>query len=114
MPDVPAISNPWDNTAIINIGHADLSPYKLVVVPADYLMDVASAEAIRGYVSRGGTVLMTAFSAKVDEHGQWFSTPLPGLLSDVFGMKKNEFYDAESPPEVRSRRQRSRNWRASI
>lgn len=84
------------DTAIINIGHADLSPYKLVIIPADYLMDVASAEAIRGYVSRGGTVLMTAFSAKVDKHGQWFSTPLPGLLSDVFGMKTNAFYDAES------------------
>ena len=39
---------------------------------------------------------MTAFSAKVDEHGQWFNTPLPGLLSDVFGMKTNAFYDAES------------------
>ncbi len=84
------------DTAIINIGHADLSPYKLVVVPADYLMDPASATAIRDYVSGGGTVLMTAFSAKVDEHGQWFSTPLPGLLADVFGMKTNAFYDSES------------------
>ena len=84
-------------TAIVNIGHSDLSPYKLVVMPADYLMDVASAKAIRDYVSRGGTVLMTAFSAKVDEHGRWFNTPLPGLLSDVFGMKTNAFYDAESP-----------------
>ena len=39
---------------------------------------------------------MTAFSAKVNEHGQWFSTPLPGLLTDVFGMKTNAFYDIES------------------
>src|ERR1039457_5007262 len=60
------------DTAIINIGHDSLSPYKLVVVPADYVMDAASAKAIRDYVSDGGTVLMTAFSAKVDEHGQWF------------------------------------------
>ncbi len=37
---------------------------------------------------------MTAFSAKVDEHGQWFDTPLPGLLSDVFGLKTNAFYDS--------------------
>jgi beta-galactosidase len=36
---------------------------------------------------------MTAFSAKVDEHGQWFNTPLPGRLSDVFGLKTNAFYD---------------------
>jgi beta-galactosidase len=82
------------DTAIINIGHADLASYKLVIVPADYVMDAASAKALREYVSAGGTVLMTAFSAKVDEHGQWFNTPLPGRLSDVFGLKTNAFYDA--------------------
>jgi beta-galactosidase len=82
------------DAAIINIGHDTLAPYKLVIVPADYLMDPASARAIREYVQGGGTVLMTAFSAKVDEHGQWFDTPLPGLLSDVFGLKTNAFYTA--------------------
>jgi len=81
------------DTAIINVGHANLSPYKMVIVPADYLMDPASAKALRAYVSAGGTVLMTALSAKVDQHGQWFDTPLPGLLSDVFGLKTNAFYD---------------------
>jgi beta-galactosidase len=80
------------DTAIINVGHADLSRYKLVVLSADYLMDPESAKAIRDYVNAGGTALMTAFSAKVDEHGQWFSTSLPGLLSDVFGLKTNAFY----------------------
>jgi beta-galactosidase len=82
------------DTAIINIGHDSLSPYKLVIVPADYVMDTASAKALRTYVSGGGTVLMTAFSAKVDEHGQWFDTPLPGRLSDVFGLKTNAFYNS--------------------
>ena len=85
------------DTAIIHAGHDALSSYKLVVVPADYLMDAASAKALRDYVSGGGTVLMTAFSAKVDEHGQWFDTPLPGRLNDVFGLKTNAFYQVESP-----------------
>ena len=84
------------DTAIINIGHENLAPYKLVVVPADYLMDAASVKALREYVSNGGTVLMTALSAKVDEHGQWFNTPLPGRLSDVFGLKTNAFYDSSA------------------
>jgi beta-galactosidase len=70
------------------------APCKLVVVPADYVMDAASAKALREYVSNGGTVLMTAFSAKVDEHGQWVDTALPGRLSDVFGLKTNAFYDS--------------------
>ena len=46
--------------------------------------------------SLGGTVLVTAFSAKVDEHAQWFDTALPGRLSDVFGLKTNEFCEADS------------------
>jgi beta-galactosidase len=82
------------DTAIINIGHESLAPYKLIVVPADYVMDAASAKALREYVSNGGTVLMTALSAKVDDHGQWFDTPLPGRLSDVFGLATNAFYDS--------------------
>ncbi|AIE83676.1 beta-galactosidase [Fimbriimonas ginsengisoli] len=85
------------DVAVINIGHEDLSSYKMVVVPGLYLMDQASADAIRKYVSKGGTVIMTAFSAKVDEHNQWFNTPLPGRLSDVFGLKTNEFYSWGEP-----------------
>jgi len=84
------------DVAVINVGNHDLSRYKLVIVPADYVMDAAGAKALRDYVSGGGTVLMTALSAKVDEHAQWFETPLPGRLSDVFGLKTNEFYEVES------------------
>lgn len=87
------------DTAIINIGHDSLAPYKLVIVPADYVMDKASANAIREYISGGGTVLMTAFSDKVDEHGQWFDTPLPGRLSDVFGIRTSQFYRPDDLPE---------------
>jgi beta-galactosidase len=85
------------DVAIVNAGNHGLSRYKLVIVPADYLMDAASAKALRDYVSSGGTVLMTALSAKVDEHAQWFDTPLPGRLSDVFGLKTNQFYEVETP-----------------
>jgi beta-galactosidase len=51
------------DAALINIAHAKLD-YKLLVVPADFVMDAASADAIRSYVRDGGTVVMTAFSAK--------------------------------------------------
>lgn len=84
------------DSAIINVGHDPLASYKLVVVPANFVMDAVSAKALRNYVSGGGTVLMTAYSAKVDEHGQWFDTPLPGRLSDVFGLRTNAFYDVPS------------------
>jgi beta-galactosidase len=87
------------DAAIINIGNSALD-YKLLVVPGDYVMDAKSATAIRNYVSNGGTVIMTAFSAKVDEHSQWFDTPLPGRLSDVFGIRTAEFYRPATMPEM--------------
>jgi beta-galactosidase len=87
------------DVAMINIGHSALD-YKLLVVPADYLMDTASAASIRNYVDHGGTVIMTALSAKVDENNQWFDTPLPGRLTDVFGIRTAEFYRPSMPPEI--------------
>ena len=42
---------------------------------------------------------MTALSAKVDEHGLWFDTPLPGRLSDVFGLRTAQFYTPAELPE---------------
>lgn len=87
------------DVALINIGHSELD-YKLVVVPADYVMDSASAEAIRNYTRNGGTVIMTALSAKVDENSQWFDTPLPGRLSDVFGIRTAEFYRTGTSPQL--------------
>jgi beta-galactosidase len=87
------------DVALINVAHAALD-YKLLVIPADYLMDTASAQAIRNYVRNGGTAIMTALSAKVDESNQWFDTPLPGRLSDVFGIRTSEFYRPATPPEI--------------
>jgi beta-galactosidase len=87
------------DTAFINLAHAKLD-YKLVVVPADYIMDAASADNLRAYVHSGGTVIMTAFSAKADEHSNWFDTPLPGRLSDVFGLRTAQFYRNSTPPEL--------------
>jgi beta-galactosidase len=88
------------DTAVIHVGHDDLKRYKMVVVAADVVMDKVSADALRRYVQDGGTVVMTAFSAKVSETGQWFDTPLPGRLSDVFGLRTSEFYNADAPLDV--------------
>ena len=82
------------DVAIIKLSYEDLSRYRLIVVPGMYLLDKASTDALRKFVADGGTVIMTAQSAKVDEHDQWHSTPLPGGLTDVFGLRTNEFYNA--------------------
>ncbi|MCE4536933.1 beta-galactosidase [Pelomonas sp. P7] len=81
------------DVAVIHIGHEDLSRYKLVIVPGMYLLDRASTDNLRKFVAAGGTALMTAQSAKVNDFNQWHTTPLPGGLTDVFGLRTNEFYN---------------------
>jgi beta-galactosidase len=82
------------DVAVIHVGHEDLSRYRLVVVPGMYLLDHASTQNLRSFVAGGGTVVMTAQSAKVDDHDQWHATPLPGGLADVFGLRTDAFYSA--------------------
>ena len=82
------------DVAVINVAYENLSRYRLIVVPGMYLLDKASAGALRSFVADGGTVIMTAYSAKANEHNQWYATPLPGGLTDVFGLRTNEFYAA--------------------
>jgi len=88
------------DTAVIDIGHDAIGKYKLVVLPSAYMMDKQTADAVRSYVASGGTVIMTGYSAKVDETGKWFDTPLPGRLSDVFGVRTNAFYRSDKPLKV--------------
>jgi beta-galactosidase len=85
------------DVAVINITYEDLSRYKLLVLPGEYLMDKASTDAVRKYVTDGGTVVMTASSDKVNETSQWYNTSLPGNLTDVFGLKTHEFNTNASP-----------------
>ena len=82
------------DVSVINLAHEDLGRYRLLVVPGLYLLDRTGAAAVRKFVAEGGTAVMTAYSAKVNEHNQWYDTPLPGGLTDVFGLRTSEFYDA--------------------
>ena len=84
------------DVAVVNIAHEDLNRYSLIVVPGLYLLDRKGAEAIRQFVANGGTAIMTAYSAKVNENNQWYETSLPGRLTDVFGLRTNEFYNADA------------------
>jgi beta-galactosidase len=85
------------DVAVLDIGHDPIDRYKLVILPSAYMMDRETADAVRRYVANGGTVVMTGYSAKVDETGKWFETPLPGRLTDVFGVRTNEFYRSDAP-----------------
>lgn len=71
--------------------------YKLLIVPNHIVMEPAAAKTIRDYVAQGGTVLMTGYSATVDETSKAFDMPRPGLLSDVFGLRVAGFDRAGKP-----------------
>lgn len=87
------------DAAVINPGHEQLDRYRLVILPSAYMMDQETATAVRAYVAGGGTVIMTGYSAKVDETGKWFESALPGRLADVFGLRTNAFYRHWQPLE---------------
>ncbi|GAA3914685.1 beta-galactosidase [Microbacterium invictum] len=64
-------------------GH-DLSGYKLVIAPAQYLLRSADADNLNRYVEAGGTLVVSFFSAVVDEndavHAGGFAAPLTPAL----------------------------------
>ncbi|MCK6081159.1 beta-galactosidase [Microbacterium sp. EYE_5] len=64
-------------------GH-DLSRYRLVVVPAQYMLSAADAENLTAYVAQGGTLVVSFFSGVVDEndavHPGGYGAPLAAAL----------------------------------
>ncbi|WP_167607575.1 beta-galactosidase [Maribellus sediminis] len=91
----------WRNMdcKMLEISQSKLN-YKLLFVPGVTVMDSISAQKIRDYVNGGGTVIMTENSAMVDTTGQVFRTTLPGMLSDVFGIRVASFEETESMNEI--------------
>jgi beta-galactosidase len=70
---------------------SDLSRYKLVFAPVQYVLSEKQAARIRSYVEGGGT-FVTSFRLGVkDESSQIVRTPLPGLLRDVMGVTVKEY-----------------------
>jgi beta-galactosidase len=70
---------------------ADLSPYRLVLAPALYVLGRDAAANLRRYVENGGVLLVTARSGVKDEANAVVNMPLPGLLAEVCGVQVDEY-----------------------
>ena len=70
---------------------ADLGAYKLVIVPAIYVLDEGFADAIAAYVKAGGTLVVTARSGVKDGCNNVVNMKLPGLLAAVCGVEVEEY-----------------------
>lgn len=91
----------WRNmdSRVVDISRSSLN-YKLLFVPGVAVMDETTANKIREFVRKGGTVIMTTNSAIVDTSGQVFASTRPGMLSDVFGIRLGGYEETEALNEI--------------
>lgn len=69
----------------------DLSRYRLVVVPAQYMLSASDAENLSRYVKQGGTLVVSYFSAVVDEHDAVHYGGFGAPLREVLGIRIEEY-----------------------
>ncbi|MEZ3158457.1 beta-galactosidase [Microbacterium sp. BWR-S6Y] len=70
---------------------ADLSAYRLVVVPALHLVRDACADRLARFVEAGGTAVITFASGIVDEKDRVRLGGYPGAFRDLLGIVSEEF-----------------------
>lgn len=70
----------------------DLSGYKLVIAPVQYLLSDAGVANLHRYVHSGGHLVVTYFSGIVDENDHIRIGPYPGAFSELLGIKMEEFF----------------------
>ncbi|MFI6855265.1 beta-galactosidase [Streptomyces sp. NPDC050416] len=86
---------------------ADLSPYDVVLAPALHMIKGDLATRLEEVAARGGTVLATFLSGRVDTHDRTFLTDVPGPLAPLMGVRVDE-WDARTAeftqpiPELRA------------
>jgi len=84
---------------MLDISRSDLK-YKLLIIPGVTVMDPITAGKIRDFVNKGGTALMTSYSAVVDTTNKVFACTRPGLLDDVFGIRLGSYEETENMNEI--------------
>jgi beta-galactosidase len=80
---------------------SDLSGYRLVLVPALYLVSEAGAENVRQFAASGGTVVITFFSGIVDPSDRIRLGGYPAPWRDLLGLRVEELAPLPEGAEVR-------------
>ncbi len=70
---------------------ADLSAYRLVLVPTLYLVSDETVAAVTGAAEAGATVVVTYFSGIVDVHDHIRLGGYPGAFRELLGVRTTEF-----------------------
>jgi len=69
----------------------DFSAYSLVIVPALYVAEAETVTNLETFVSRGGTLVVTARSGVKDHTNLVVDIPLPGQLAALCGVEVQEY-----------------------
>jgi len=69
----------------------DLGGYKVVIAPLLYMVKPGFKASVEKFVAEGGTFVATFFSGVVNEFDAVFPGGYPGPLSEVLGLKVEEF-----------------------
>lgn len=77
-PDVVPIAAHWER-------------YECVVFPSVYLLDEHNTQRIHDYVAAGGKIVVTYYTGIADAHDCIWLGGYPGSISDVVGVKSEEF-----------------------
>ncbi|PWI14900.1 beta-galactosidase [Streptomyces sp. Act143] len=77
---------------------ADLTAYDVILAPALFMVKGDLAARLEAVAARGGTVLATFLSGRVDAHDRAFRADVPGPLAPLMGVRVDEC--DSRPPEV--------------
>ncbi|MEO6505360.1 MAG: beta-galactosidase [Terrimesophilobacter sp.] len=78
----------------------DLSGYRIVIVPMQYLITDAGAQNIAEFVRIGGTAIVTYFSGIVDENDHIRLGGYPGAFAELLGIRIEEFFPLRETESV--------------
>ena len=69
---------------------ADLSKYKIVILPSAFLLRKEYREKLKAYVEKGGTLVATFLTGVKNEDNVGYTESLPAGLTDLFGVTVEE------------------------
>ena len=83
----------WRAGVTVDFAHpaGDLSGYRMVIAPAQYMLRQADAENLNSYVEGGGTLVVSYFSAIVDENDAVQTGGFLAPLEPALGLAVDEF-----------------------
>jgi len=92
----------WQDKVTVDFAHpeADLSGYRMVVVPQLYLLGARGAKNLRSYVAEGGHLLVSFFSGVVDANDAVHEEGLSGPLGRVLGVDLHEMAPLRAGEQV--------------